>query len=421
MAEAARTHDISQGFGTFNFFPGPYPKCEFFLPSEYPPRGMGERGRDVNFPFMRLPLDIRREIYRYFVDPLLGSGEDHLDAPQLRNGVRFRQVESDWNLNPRAPNRSLKYGSFDPPPRQQHNANMDAPTHNGQQIGNPYADHLINVYRMAQLTVDAEDKEELEKGILYLEELRLRPPRCLTVINTDAPHPQCCVHTFHPPGRKDTPPHCFCSELTTYPLEMVIRCRHRDTCFKSCSSVLAKWKDLDYLDSLARVDPQITRELGEVLWENASVELECPELLADFVAERPAAVPLLRGILLNLELNGDPAQDTRTEALAEMLDFVSTHCSILSFGVMMWSSYEALLFPGTSPRAKLVEWAPLFRSLRTSTFVVRFIMKRRPWFSWHADDQGLNEAHARITAQIWHQWRPDCMQRESGETPEDEA
>lgn len=155
-----------------------------------------------------------------------------------------------------------------------------------------------------------------------------------------------------------------------------------------------------------------------MLWENASIEFEGPELVLDFAAERPAALPLIRVIILNVALNGFPALDTRTEDLERMLNLVSTRCEVRFFVVKLWTNYRALL---GAPReavggrlhnpatAKLSEWTPLFRSLRTSGFILR------PLVSY--DFKEVNEDWDREAIEIFsrtrREWTPDCMREET--------
>src|SRR5690606_15868010 len=127
-----------------------------------------------------------------------------------------------------------------------------------------------------------------------------------------------------------------------YDGESDVPCRDEDDCCRTWEDMLAACKNLRFL---SQVSPQITHELGQVLWDNSSVEFKGPQFFLDFAAERPAALPLIQGIVLNVDLDGFPALDTQTRQLESMLSCVSEHCNLRSFAVKLWTNHSAMLSP----------------------------------------------------------------------------
>jgi hypothetical protein len=285
------------------------------------------------------------------------------------------------------------------------------------------SDNAMTSHPADNINVDGEDPE----GVPDIEELRLHRPRCPIKIGLVAPDPRCCAHNFHPPGKKDAPADCVCSKLIPrYDGESELPCRDEDACSRTWEDMLAACKNLRFL---SQVSPQITHELGQVLWDSSSVEFKGPQFFLDFAAERPAAVPLIQGIVLNVDLDGFPALDTQTHELKSMLSFVSEHCNLRSFAVKLWTNYAAMLSPedGGNPDTrvmdKVAEWAPLFRTLRTSTFDVQHFAQRyylRDNHSMHARDMSemtevVQGKYSKVIRRSRWEWMPDCMREETAE------
>lgn len=424
---------------------------------------------------MSLPLELRRKIYKYFTDALVGGGEGHLDAPQLRNGVRFRQVDRGWNPRPSARRQNYVYDIRIPERPGQRNVDTHGPREGIQRV------NILEIYKDIQsgqlvdentptgwsasgrrdehyqmldgdenatggqnrcrhtpdddgdMTDYSDDSWTSENAIMTfatddgdtdetdtdeladIGQLRLRRLRCTLQIGPLAPSHGCCVHSPHPLRKKDAPAHCCCAGLAfNHAGNYGLKCND-----KASPCYFIGEEDCKPLRMLAQVCPQITHKLGQVLWDNSSVEFKGPQSFLDFAAERPAAMPLVRGIVLNVDLNGFPALDTRTEDLERMLAFVSEHCNLRSFAVKLWTEYRAMLSPedgGNSDARvsdKLIEWAPLFRTLRTSTFDVQhFLLKYSP----HADlPEEMWERYIEVVRGTRSQWMPDCMREETAE------
>jgi hypothetical protein len=117
---------------------------------------------------------------------------------------------------------------------------------------------------------------------------------------------------------------------------------------------------------LSQVSGQVTRKLGECLWENAAVEFDDAGTLIMFARERPAALPFIRGIALGIDCIRDaPNFHTDTDELATALSLVSEHLDLRFFDVkqraLVWdktaifeSSVQDLL------GIEVVDWAPWF-------------------------------------------------------------
>jgi hypothetical protein len=185
--------------------------------------------------------------------------------------------------------------------------------------------------------------------------------------------------------------------------------------------------------NLSQVSPQITRELGECLWENATVRFDDPGTFLMFARERPATLPFIRGIVLGLDCSAQsPDLNTDTDELAAMLGFVSEQLDLRFFDVELRTSFrlalhvhpQSMAIPDAAPPPQdpigpaAIAWAPLFRALRTDAFDVEVLdfgpetatlLRKRPA---PLAQQRIESARAAVL----ELWKPDCVrEREGGE------
>jgi hypothetical protein len=186
--------------------------------------------------------------------------------------------------------------------------------------------------------------------------------------------------------------------------------------------------------SLSQVSRQITRELGECLWESATVKFEDPGTFLTFARERPAALPFIRGIVLELDCSPESRNlNTDTTELEAMLSFVSENMDLRFFDVEL----RVLLFRDGSigPESPLpnlmgstaVAWTPLFRALRRAdAFDVRVLelgelsstmpphKNPNPWINGR--QALLPQPLADLARTVLGLWMPDCLgEKEAGE------
>ncbi|KAK3947928.1 hypothetical protein QBC32DRAFT_382633 [Pseudoneurospora amorphoporcata] len=139
---------------------------------------------------------------------------------------------------------------------------------------------------------------------------------------------------------------------------------------------------------LSQLSPDVTKEPGKSLYYNCTAEFPYgPHLFPVFAAERPAILPMIRGIILHLECSAD-FNDTITAELAYMLSYFApslrpdSPCRKLAFiavkirtslvDIPRWMREESFMEKKLIMK-KLREWAPLFRAVDTDELVVSLV------------------------------------------------
>lgn len=135
---------------------------------------------------------------------------------------------------------------------------------------------------------------------------------------------------------------------------------HVCTCFTRHPSVY------DDIRALAQSHPTVAAELGALLWRDAIVEVEEPAALLRFAQERPAAMPLVRGLVLTLDCAGTD-MDTRTgdlELVVEMVERLGVRLRVVlvKLHTAVMAGEESVV------GRRLREWGALVRRLRTERF-----------------------------------------------------
>jgi hypothetical protein len=90
--------------------------------------------------------------------------------------------------------------------------------------------------------------------------------------------------------------------------------------------------DYEAIRVLSQVPRQFARELGHVLWQNATVEFEEPHAFFLLFKERPAVLPLVKHVILHLDFYSR-SLDERTPFVRSICEFVSERMTLRSFSV----------------------------------------------------------------------------------------
>lgn len=85
--------------------------------------------------------------------------------------------------------------------------------------------------------------------------------------------------------------------------------------------------DYEAVRILSQISKQFTRELGRVLWQNATVEFEEPHAFFLFFRERPAVLRLVKHVVLHLHCYGNSLDDS-TPVVGAICDFMSTEMDL---------------------------------------------------------------------------------------------
>ncbi|KAK3348893.1 hypothetical protein B0T25DRAFT_231346 [Lasiosphaeria hispida] len=457
--------DFTQGFGSFNFAPPLFTSSDLIFRKpdkkiyiQEQPFASGPLPEQ--FPFKQLPPEIRRRIYKCFASELCNDENDGLDARYPNTGIRFfvtdRPFDSDKpekdasfsivvagapdqrNIDPRPGAnegrpinllemyKAIQTGEFeedDPnlPPAWQNIRNSDANEPSSEEEAESSG---VEGSESDWDSDEAEVAVNLRHGnIATSTQTNQLPtasqPRCAVMIKDRAQdNPHCLVHHYHWRGHPEKEgDRCYCDSIP--PTHNSARRMAKCLCsYRPPSSY-------DHIRRLSQVSKQIAAELGECLWANAMVEFDGPEIFFTFAAERPAALRLIKGIVLRVDCIAG-ALDTTPVHLGGVLEFVSARMDVLSFGVRLYTFLDALRVKADAdgaapPWKKMAGWAPLFRALRTRAFTVRVtgLSEALPGVPARSNvrvDSELGGLIERAERSALDLWKPDCIrEREEGE------
>jgi len=223
-------------------------------------------------------------------------------------------------------------------------------------------------------------------------------PRCYVVIYSRyLTSPDCAAHRVDDPDGLDYEDLWACDV-----------CSHRDPAA------------YDNLRRLAQVSPLMTIELGKALWLGATAEFDGPETFLALAVERPAVLPCIRHVVLNLEINPIlPLGRSGTANLASMLGLVSEKMDLDSFKVQLDTRDSNSFYVDTNPEPdwgteSRKEWAPLFRALRTRRFLLSTVDIWQPRGIEGEQPGQLEEVLDAWFTSLLAQWMPDCLREEKG-------
>ncbi|KAK0721833.1 hypothetical protein B0T26DRAFT_749310 [Lasiosphaeria miniovina] len=371
--------DYTQGFGSFDFYPYEFP--------DGVPRHVSSLGRqrfknnlkivdpadtmsnsnaldDEPFPFMRLPLEIRRMIYGFALAKMFPGRHLHLHRDAVGSGVRF--VVDDTVFSPQQPEAD-HYGLRvlgRPESRM-----VDARTSTSDTF------YRMDVFETYKVIREVEG-DRGQRGLEDFNDLQFpfpvgwagsRPPgdvaRDLKVMPEKSDESDCAsdcssedsgasevdpditsneMPLYHPPAVGVTihramhpDPHCdvrlhvpdydyylFEDPAGPYP-DFVPD--EEDSWAKNIDDCTCHYRlPDDYYDifHLSQVCRQFTAELGSVLWADATIEVREPAVFGMLVRARPAALGLVRRVVLHVSCFGD-FNDVDIEAVREVCLFFS--------------------------------------------------------------------------------------------------
>jgi hypothetical protein len=163
----------------------------------------------------------------------------------------------------------------------------------------------------------------------------------------------------------------------------------------------------------------MTTELGKALWLGATVEFDGPETFLALAVERPAVLPLIRNVVLNLEINPIlPLGRAGTKNLESMMKLASEKMDLDSFKVQLSTPHSETFYADSAPEPdwgseSRKEWAPLFRGLRTRRLVLSTADSWRPQGIEGEQLNQLEEVLDRWFRSLLEEWMPDCLRVEA--------
>ncbi|KAK0624263.1 hypothetical protein B0T14DRAFT_495569 [Immersiella caudata] len=171
------------------------------------------------------------------------------------------------------------------------------------------------------------------------------------------------------------------------------------------------------LRRLAQVNPFITTELGTTLWHGSTVEFDGPETFLSLATERPAILPLIRNVVLNLEIHPIlPFGKSGTKNLADVIEIISERMDLDSFKVQLGT--PGTFYADERPEPEWGsewrrEWAPLVRGLKTRRLELGVVEGLKV-----GGGEGVKvEEDVEAVLDGWMgkllgEWTPDCLRRE---------
>ncbi|KAH9205652.1 hypothetical protein DL95DRAFT_451121 [Leptodontidium sp. 2 PMI_412] len=405
--------DYTLGFGSFDFFPYDFDPCPRYVQAQMHSdlRPISGDTRPWSFPFMKLPLGIRNEIYKILLARLYGGRHDDLHKDAVGSGIVFRisdgqyhpgypEVHYDLSITGNPCERNVEQSGEPSDPLRlvdvfatyeamQNNAGGDIQEPKGWIASRPTSAQLLELSESTGEDVEtSEDDSEDDSDDLVqppTENYQHRQPVEVTIARAMDPEPECSDEVHDSSWRLDD---CNCYYRTP--------------------------ADYDFVRDLSQVSPHFTRELGACLWENATLDFLDPAAFFLFFKTRPAIVPYIGGVVLNIQCHGD-LYDILTPVLAGICDFASKYLKLRSFTVRL-STILTVLEGSRSSYAyqfadsRINEWKEIFRNLKIERqFDVR-LDRHYPW----VDILGESEIE-RLEQKIRDLWLPDSVRQQEAE------
>ncbi|KAK3317387.1 hypothetical protein B0T19DRAFT_479479 [Cercophora scortea] len=406
----------------------------------------------IPFPFMNLPLELRFKIYRLLTAPLRGWTHERNQRPDLcrPQDMVFHIASRAWDPSTRDENIIYDLAVAEPveqrtidshrPWEDQHPVDVHA-AYVKIQDGTAQADEIPTGWAgtagwlslLRRDTSELEESETSSEGYVVMDddddngETNIREPgpagyQTILQPRMHIPEGSSCV--YHP-----SQPNSDTTDVHVGPEQLEKLHELHDTGAK-CTCPHTTRAEYTTIRYLAQVSPQITAELGSVLWQGAVLVFPGPEDFARFAADRPAVLGRVKGIRLAVSCHGD-AFDTVTSELAEMLGLVTERCSVLRFfWVDVSVDVDAFVLPGENgggengsgseeaqgrrsaaemrARRRMEEWTPLFRGLKTERFRVGLDVHGPRGIT--ASSRERREAvRLGMVEMLWEMWKPDSV------------
>jgi hypothetical protein len=174
----------------------------------------------------------------------------------------------------------------------------------------------------------------------------------------------------------------------------------------------------DNLRRLAQVSPLVSTELGNAVWHGSTVEFDGPETFLSLAIDRPAVLPLIRNVVLNLDIHPIlPFGKAGTRNLASATEIASEKMDLDSFKVQLGA--PGTFYVDSEPEAEWGtewrrEWAPLFKGLKTRRLELGVVEGLRV-----KGGEGVKREEGDVEAVLedWmggllEEWMPDCLRRD---------
>lgn len=342
--------DYTQGFGSF-----------LFLPHDPKPIRKSRQTK-TRFPLLKLPLEIRYMIYRYLVDGLAMPGSDSAtDATRTDAGLRFRVREPFDGYDPAHCHERPVPPLFIQEAPEQRNRQPDI---NGMTMANTDIMDVFGVYRsiadpsypQAPGTPTAAEYPKLYSEIQSMGD-EVESDEAEFSDGEDSDSSSWCSDQaeviIHKRWRQDAQTNSSGIFTRDWVMnkdgECDIKPSHANagnsvlpTPFRVITTIEASPKSTRpshqrnqkriraAIRNLSLTSAQIALELGEVLWAKATVHFESPKCFLAFARDRPAALPLIHGIVVDLDIHsGEWLIEDSAPSMAKMVRVASEQCGNL--------------------------------------------------------------------------------------------
>jgi len=322
--EQAREPNFTQGFGSFDFFPYEY-ECES-LPRAISTQSLEGRGYSTlggptdPFPLMSLPVEIRWKIYRFWLARLFSSRIDGVPPGASNSGICFRLSDSGYDPTTQVDHHGhILYAVGDP--GQRGTPSLQLPSYvdpwlesaNQSRAGGAMEDGSVGSEESIMDTSSDDSSDtgsDQNDGAADIS----REPRRYELNIERSMHP---VHDCKYCGTPSSLGSDAMSEENYWNLD-------------DCSCDYRSPNDYEDVRILAHVSRAFTKDLGECIWHGSTLDVLCAEVLIPFLRDRPAVVPLIKGVILHVEYWGF-AYETLTETIKEICDFVLENMQLAFF------------------------------------------------------------------------------------------
>jgi hypothetical protein len=199
--------------------------------------------------------------------------------------------------------------------------------------------------------------------------------------------------------------------------ECEVEYHQQDWLLDSCACEYRTPDDYEFIRRLSQVSATFTRELGACLWTGATLEIREPEAFLFFVRDHPAALPLIRAVVLRLRCDGDWG-DECTTTIDKICHVVSERMNPKFFVVCIGSepvdaSMRSQVLARrvksdieTAVKDKLYgEWKEVIRNFN---FRGSFILRLVPHY--YLPDLDLTE-HKKLEHEVGNLWMPDTVRK----------
>jgi hypothetical protein len=161
-----------------------------------------------------------------------------------------------------------------------------------------------------------------------------------------------------------------------------------------------RMKECQAIHHLSNVSRQFTSELGECLWGNAVINIQCPDLFFDFFEDRPQIWKHVKGISLFIYWTNIDDSANFGALLLRISKFVSRHLDLRVFSIHMVPDYHGLT--DISRFERLKSWITAFRSLKIGE---KFTVHIEPFTAMSSLDHRVKKLSTRLS----DLWLPDSL------------